>query len=375
MTTASLTSAAPVVRASALAPLPEALAWVEAHTTVLDAETLDTATSLGRVLAEAVISPVDWPVADCAAIEGYAVRASDTEGAGEYSPIPLDAAPIAPGVALPSNMDAVLPLAAAEAVVDTLHVSAAVAVGANVARRGSEVRARHEAIPAGAVLRAQELALLALLGVGRVAVVRRPRVGLVVFGHAGPDALTPLLRALVAGDGGVAEALPGEYGADWARAGRFDLVMLAGRSGEGLGDDAPDALRHAGGTLDLHGVALRPGETAGLGRLGEVPVVLLPGMPLACLSAYAMLAAPALRRLSGRTAPAVREVPLTRRISSAVGFTELVRVRVRDNEAAPLAGPEGGGLIGAVQADGFVVMPDGSEGFDAGRIVTVHPYP
>ena len=103
-------------QASSRAPLSEALAWIDAHAAQLGMETLDAATGLGRVLATAVISSGDWPAADCAAIDGYAVRASDTEGAGDYSPIPLIAAPIAPGMALPPGTDAVLPLAAARAI-------------------------------------------------------------------------------------------------------------------------------------------------------------------------------------------------------------------------------------------------------------------
>lgn len=356
-----------------LTPLAEALAWVDAHTAPLGPETLDVAIAGGRVLASAIGSPGGWPAADCATVDGYAVRASDTDGASAYSPVPLAAITVTPGTVLPPGTDAVLPLAAADTMAGTIHATTPVAPGAGTVRRGSEVAPGQDAIPAGAVLRAPELALMTLLAVARVPVVRQPRVGLVVFGHAGPDALTPMLRLLVGQDGGVAEALPGEYGTDWARAGRFDLVLLAGRSGEGAGDDAPKALRHAGGTLDLHGVAMRPGETAGLGRLGDVPVVLLPGVPLACLSAHVVLASRAVRRLAGRAMPGTTEARLTRRISSALGYTDLVRVRLHDGAATPLAGPEGGGLIGAVRADGYVMVPDGSEGVDAGATVLVHP--
>lgn len=360
------------MRLATRTPLADALAWVDAHTAPLGLETLDVAIAGGRVLATAIASPGDWPSANCATMDGYAVRASDTDGAGEYSPVPLDAILVEPGVALPPGTDAVLPLGAADAGSGTLHATAPVAPGAGVARRGSEIAASQEAIPADTVLRAQELALLTLLGVGRVALTRQPHVGMVVFGHAGPDALTPMLRRLIEEDGGIAEALPGEYGADWARAGRFDLVLLAGHSGEGAGDDAPDALRHAGGTLDLHGVALRPGETAGLGQLGDVPVLLLPGMPLACLSAYIVLASRAIRRLGGRALPGTVPARLTRRISSALGFSDLVRVSLHDDAATPLASPDGGGLLSAVRADGHVLAPDGSEGMDAGATVPVY---
>ena len=354
-------------------PLADALAWVDAHTAPLGPETLDAAIAGGRVLAEAVTSTGGWPTMDCAMVDGYAVRASDTDGAAGYSPAPLTAIPVIPGAAMPPGTDAVLPFIAAETITSMVQATSPVASGAGVAQRGSEIATGQEAIAAGIVLRAPELALLALLGVNRIALLQQPHVGVVVFGHAGPDALTPMLRRLVEEDGGVAEALPGEYGADWARAGRFDLVLLAGRSGEGARDDAPDALRHAGGSLDLHGVALRPGETAGLGLLGDVPVVLLPGMPLACLSAYWMMASRAVRRLGGRGLPGTVTARLTRRISSTLGFSDLVRVRLHDGAATPLASPDGGGLVSAVRADGYVLVPDGSEGMEAGATVLVHP--
>jgi molybdopterin molybdotransferase len=340
----------------------------------LTTERIAVADAAGRVLAAPVASPVDWPDADCAASDGYAVHAAETEGASEYSPMPLQRhAPIAAGQPMPAGTDAVLPFAAAQPGGPLLDALAPIARGAGVARRGSAMRMDGAAVAAG-TLHPQALALLLALGVDTVAVVRRPLVGLVVAGpKSGPDLLTPMLQALVARDGGVAKAMTlAAAGADL-----IDLILLVGRSGAGSDDGMPLALADAGGMLDMHGIAVRPGDSAGVGRMGGIPVLLLPGAPHACLAIYDLLAARAVRRMA-RMQPgepyASGERMLSRKAVSAVGFTDIVQVSASDTHASPLGPAEAGTLATAVQADGFIVVPESSEGFPPGATVRVHIY-
>lgn len=343
------------------APFASALAWVEAHTAALSAEA--GVPTVGRVLARAVESPADWPARDRAAIDGHAVRAEATEGAGDYNPLPLDATAIASGAAMPDGTDAVLPFA-------LLQGGAAVGPVARadgVERRGSGLRAGGVAVAAGP-LRPQDVALLMVLGLDRVELVRRTRVGLVVAGaRGGPDVLSPLLTALVGRDGGVAQSVA------WP-AQDADLVLVVGRTGAGLDDDAALNLVEAGGTVDLHGIAMAPGGSAGCGRIGAVPVLLLPGAPHDAFAAYDLLAAPAIRRRAGLPEQpyGLVERRLDRKIVSAVGLTELVPVRFDGTAATPL-GPAAS-LADLVRADGFVLVPDGSEGFAAGTMVPIRAY-
>lgn len=357
------------------APLAEALAWIDAHTAALPGEQVGLAGAFGRVLAAPVASPVDWPGVDCAATDGYAVRAAETEGAGEYNPLPLEAHTlIAAGSPMPPGSDAVLPFASVEADGPSLHALAPVARGAGVDRSGSLARMGGVVAAAG-TLRPQDVAWLLALGVGRVAVVRRPLVALAVAGpKSGPDVLTPTLQALVARDGGTAEAarLPALGPALGA-----DLILIAGRTGTGADDNAPSLLVDAGGVLDVHGIAVRPGDSAGLGRIGSIPALLLPGAPNACLAAYDMLAARAIRRLAGmQPVEPYRSIEcvLGRKAVSAVGFTDLIQVSVARTLATPLGPADAGGLSGAVQADGFIVVPETSEGFPAGATVRAYMY-
>ena len=372
-------------------PLRQALRWIEANTAALGPETVGVEFAAGRVLSSALAGRKDVPSADCAAVDGYAIHAADSEGASDYNPLTLALVDLPDGGALPPSSacvavagtplplaaDAILPFDTADATGSgTLDITVAAARGTGVDRRGSELREGAEILPARRFLRPPDVALLGSLGIVEVDVVRQPRVGLVVAGaKGGGDALTPALRALVARDGGVVAGC-GQAALAGAVAGA-DLVLVAGRSGAGVDDAAAAGIRASGGRLSFHGVAMRPGDTAGLGQLGNVPVVLLPGAPLACFAAYDMLAARAVRRMAGL--PALPPYPmadavLDRKIVSSIGFTDLVRVRMSGGHAFPLGSAESGGLASLVRADGFVIVPEASEGFAPGSVVRVHLY-
>jgi molybdopterin molybdotransferase len=346
------------------APLAAAWAWLDA-VPLGPPETVPAASALGRVTAAPVASPADQPDRDYAARDGYAVRAADTEGASAYAPIPLPAVPIVAGAALPPGTDAVLEPDAFDGA-----ALVSLAPGEGVVRQGEQVRRGDPAIPPGTRLRPDHIALLAELGIASLPVRHAPRVWLRIAGpKSGADTLTPLLAGLLARDGAAAS-----FGASLS--GTADLIVLAGRSGPGPDDDAPAVLEAAGGRLDLHGIAIRPGGTSRLGWLDDVPVLLLPGEPLACLGAYTLLAARLVRRLAGLPFPPGRPIVVTlrRKIVSAIGVTDLARVSLHGDEAVPLGPPEDGGLAGAARADGFVVVPEASEGHAAGSLVTVHPF-
>ncbi|HZU88162.1 MAG TPA: molybdopterin-binding protein [Stellaceae bacterium] len=394
----------------------EALRWIDAEARRLDAEEIAVGEAAGRVLAAPVTAVADAPPQDRAAIDGFAVRAGDSLGAGDYDPVilrlaeaapaiaPGHAVPVAAGAAWPPGADAVLPFEQAQAQGNRIEVFAPVAAGAGIARRGQEARAGAVLLDAGHVLRPGDPGLLAALGIGRVAVVRRPRVRLVVAGAkgAGRDANGPIVSDLAARDGGLVTALASGV-ADQAAIARelatpgADAILVTGRSGTGEDDVAPLALAETG-DLAIHGIALRPGGSTGLGRApargpspraedsparlgragapeGGVPVILLPGEPLACLAAYELFAGRLLRGLGGRGAAfphRICEVELAGKIVSIIGFVEFRLVRLAGGGAEPLAAPEGDGLVALLHADGFVVVPAPLEGYAPGTRIRVH---
>lgn len=388
------------------APVSAAWAWLDGQSAVPKPDVVLLAEATGRVLAEAIVISSDPPGRPRSTENGYAVRAVECDGANAYNPLVLalvepgtdelalgSACPVASGWTLPSGADAVLPFEAAQPGVRSLEVLAPVAPGTGIERRRYGLLAGTTLLQRGQRLRPQDMGCLAAMGVSSVPVVRRPRVAMVVPGaKSGPDALTPLLRALLARDEALVESISAESGNDPALATALtnpriegcELVLLAGRSGAGLDDTAAPAVNAAGGALALHGLALRPGSATGLGTLprglghetsDRVPIVLLPGDPFACLVAYDMLAARLVRRLAGAD-PAlpypVAEYELARKIVSGIGTLEIVPVRLAGSQVLPIGADAG--LAGAVQADGFVVVAEASEGHAAGARVRVHLY-
>ena len=350
--------------------LAEALGWIGSGLAALGAERIAIGAAVGRVLASPC-GGAAWPGVDRAAVDGYGVRAGLTEGASEYNPLPVvDAMLLAVGAAIPPGVDAVAPYSAVHCRGAVLEALVPVACGAGIERRGGDAGAGLQ-VPAG-LLRPDAVALLQLLGVEWVEVVRRPGVAIVVAGaKTGPDVLTPLLGRLVADDGGMA----GFHASPAAVPAGADLVLLAGRSGCGWDDDMAHRLAAAGGVLDQHGIAVRPGDSAGLGWLNGAPVVLLPGSPAAAVAIYDLLGGPAVQTLAGRAA-APRGVQqgavLERKITSAIGFADVVRVRLDGGRATPLGPADAGGLARVVLSDGWVLVPEGQEGFAAGSAVVVN---
>jgi len=390
-----------------------ALAWLDAQLGLLGVEVVALRTAAGRVLTDAVVSDVDVPGFDRATMDGYAVRAESTEGASSYNRLPLtvigDSLPGRPfpgtvgvgqsvrimtGAPLPIGCDAVLPAEWIESTEATTAVCALAAVspGKHVGRRGEDIVRGTTLFRAGRELRPQDLGVLSSVGVGEVRVASRPRVRLVVTGNellpSGSqshdcrivDANGPMLAALVERDGGLVD-FPGLVRDEPdailnALNAEADVIIVSGGSSVGIEDLAPTILaRH--GELAIHGIAMRPSSPTGLGRLGHRLVFLLPGNPVSCLCAYDFFAGRAIRALGGRAKAwpyRSTRARLAHKISSPIGRLDYARVQVADGSVEPLAVGGASVLSSTTRADGFVIVPDDSEGFAAGADVDVWLY-
>ena len=366
--------------------------WADAWPLPQHTETLRVTEAAGRVLATSPVATRDHPPTTRAACDGYALRAADTLGASDYSPLPLELSPapervgrgqllpVDDGDPLPEGADAVLPLDQADPAGRLLEVATGLAPGDGVEHAGQECRTGDALLTPDRRLRPQDLARLALAGIETVAVRRRPRVRLLLAGRWERDADGPMLAALIGRDGG--EVIDQRVTADPAGLtpallqADADLILVAGGTGLAARDCAVAALR-AVGQVDHDGVAIHPGGSVVLGQSGAAPVLLLPGTPLACLCAYDLLAARLLRRLAGRPDAMPyrqRELRLARKIASRIGQLEIARVRIDGTSAEPIATAEGRVLATAVQADGFVLVPAHSEGYPQDSRVDVYLY-
>ena len=374
--------------------LVDAWAWLDACPDAMGSEAVPLHHAFGRVLPAPLTFPADRPERDLALVDGHAVHAESTLGASTYNPLFLTIVPngmaLAAGCAsvchagetLPSGADAVLPIEVGEAVGTALEVCDAIPVGFGVGRKGHAARHGEVAIEAGRQLGAPQIALAASLGATQLIVRRRPVVTIVLAGPKPPaiEALGLAISTLVARDGGAMDCARRHD--DLARTlscvAPADLFLVVGRSGWGEDDDAVHVIAAAGGRIEHHGLALTPGGSAGLGWLGGVPLLLLPGDPLSALVTYELLAGRLLRRLAGRASGfpyPVQRLVLSRKIASPVGVSEFVPVVCHGSSAEPLALAPADGLVGYARADGFLVVPAGLEGYAPGALVDVVTMP
>ncbi len=387
-------------------------AFLAEHANALEGETVPLLECVGRVLAEAVEAEVDVPGFARSAMDGYALRGEESFGASSYEAIrlrvvgvslpgaayegelrPGEVVRIMTGAPLPEAADAVVKAEVCEEADGYVSITAAVAPMKNVGAIGEDIAKGEEVLPAGRRLRPQDAGLLSSIGRAAVWCVRSPRVRLVVTGDellpagsmpAGSrivDSNSVVLRALIRRDGG--SALPFEILPDQPAKireamadDRADVVLVSGGTSVGQEDHAPRLLSELG-TLEFHGISMRPSSPTGIGRIGSRLVFLLPGNPVSCLAAYEFFAGPTIRALGGRARrwPHRRVlVPLARKISSEIGRTDYVRVAIEAGRAVPLATSGASILSSTVRAAGAVVVARELEGMAEGRVVEVLLY-
>jgi putative molybdopterin biosynthesis protein len=384
----------------------------------LPAETLPLAESLGRVLARDVASPIDVPPFDRALVDGFALRAADTEGANAAQPRRLTlnreilacgaapsltvaagtATPIATGGVIPRGADAVVMVEQTEFLEDTLaiDVSGPVRPGQFVGYAGADMASGETVLRKGAVVTAREIGMLAACGLPEVAVVRRPRVAVLSTGDelvapgdglrpgAIYDSNGPIVAASVAENGG--EAVPLGIVRDDEAAleaalrdalARGDLVVLSGGTSKGAGDVSHRILSRLGGPgILVHGVALKPGKPLCLAVAEGKAVVVLPGFPTSAMFTFHEFVVPLVRALAGlppREEEAV-QARLPQRLTSELGRTEFVMASLAQGAdgAVALPLPKGSGSVTAFsQADGFFAVPAARSGMEAGETVSV----
>lgn len=388
-----------------LLSLEHALQLVLERARALPAEPVALERAAGRVLAEAAHALVDLPPFASSAMDGYALRASDTPGrlpvvfrvaAGTPAPRPLEpreAMAIATGGVVPTGADAVIPQ---EYVVDSenaIEISEPVAVGANVRPRGGDVGAGDVVVEAGTALGAAQLGALAAAGIAEVACTRRPRAAVLTTGTelrppgeplaAGQvyEANGLMLAAQLAGAGAEVERLAAV--ADDERAHRqalerglaADVLVTSG----GVSVGPHDLVRRVEAELGVEevfwGVAVKPGKPVSFGVLRSTLVFGLPGNPVSSLVTCELFVLPALRAMQGAAAPGPQFEAgrLARAVRRDPRRDELMRARssVADGGVVldPVTGQESHMIARAAEADSLVLVPAGDGELPAGSPV------
>lgn len=404
-------------------PPDEARALLFSHLTQrLPAESISTAAALGRVTAEPLYAPHPLPAFRRSTMDGFAVRAVDTYGASATLPAFLtvvgevrmgvaadvvikvgQAALVHTGGMIPETADAVVQvewtqlMGRDEQFPYEIEVLKAVADGQNVLQVGEDVRQGEQILPAGHLIRPQDLGGILALGITEVAVSRRPRVAVMATGDevvepsetAEPGQIRDINSYTVAGQirqaGGIPVLqgiVPDELGAlktaAEAALAENDMLIMSAGSSVSVRDMTVQVIDSLGqpGVL-FHGVATRPGKPTIVGVIGGKLVLGLPGNPVSAMIQFEMFGVPAVWRVQGlHSAPrrGIVTAKVSQNISSESGREDYVPARLEETAEGLIAIPVFGKsnlIYTLINADGILKVPINKSGLEVGEFVEV----
>ncbi len=366
----------------------------------------------GRILARDYYSEVDVPPFDRATMDGYAVKAEDTFGAEEDSPVALKvvgkvetgelpevevengcAVEISTGAVMPKGANAVVMVEHTSRRGDVVYVYEPVPPGANVMSAGSDIMAGELVVRKGTKLTAREIGVLAAVGIESVEVVKKPVVAIIATGNelVSPgnrlefgkiyDVNSYAIASAVLENGGIPILLG--IARDDEREIRkkiaeglekADVVLLSGGTSAGVGDMVYRILEEFGDVI-VHGIAVKPGKPTVIAVSNGKPIIGLPGYPTSALMIFYIIVAPLLRRLAGMEDEKPKSVKarVPFRIQSATGRREFLPVNLVEAEgfvAYPFT-DYSGAISTLAEADGFVEIPENKVFLEEGEEVDV----
>lgn len=364
-----------IQRIARLTPLGAVLALIEARVDAVPPRMLRPVGVHRLTLAEDV-GALQHPPLAIALRDGFAVDSAAIADAGPYGPVALTAAArrIDAGEPMPSGTDAVLPLDAVTLRGQSAEALATVSPGEGVLLAGGDATPQTSLRRAGQRVRVIDIAAISAAHIEGVS-IREPRIGIALGGVGGTRVINAALAMLVHAVFAVGGSVPrNPIMLDAALADQqTDAIIAVGGTGSGRGDTAVQNLARIG-QVEMHGIAVSPGETAAFGFVGKRPVLLVPGRLDAALTAWLLIGRHLVAKLAGGTTEfTAATLPLKRKITSTIGMTELIPVRCVDGMAEPL-GSSYLSFTALTRSDGWIVIPADSEGFAAGTQVAVQPW-
>ncbi len=409
--------------------IEEALERILQHVEVMPAEDRALHEALGQVLAEDVVAGFDIPPLDNTAMDGYAVRATDTKGASEADPIELEvigevaagyvfdgdvrpgtAVRIMTGAPLPTGSDSIVPFEETDepfekppegsrSLAASVRVFKAAQPGANIRRAAEDIAAGQTVVRRGTVLRAPEIGVIASVGQARVMVIRRPVVAVLSTGDellepGQPrsaaqiyDANAESVSALVRRYGGVPRPLGIARDTVDALTAKIheglDADMLITSAGVSRGDyDVVKDVLMREGEIDFWTVAMKPGKPLAFGcfdRDGrKIPHIGLPGNPVSAMVAFELFGRPAMYKMMGKRdwrRPTVRAITRDRIVNRNDPRVFLARCIVSERDGryyASLTGEQGSGILTSMmRANALTLIPAEVDVVEAGEEIEV----
>lgn len=365
-------------------------------------ETINTVDGNHRITAKAVYAHICAPHYNACAMDGIALDASLTFGATDTRPVTLNPDQfkwVNTGDPLPEGCDAVVMV---EDVIEqsdqTVQLYSAAVPWQHIRQIGEDIAAGDMIVPSFTELTPAVLGAMLAAGVLEVEVIKKPLVGIIPTGNELVSPKTDpeegdiiefnstILKGMLEDWGCEAVVYPiipddPERIRDGLRRAQqeCDFVLLNAGSSAGKKDYSYDAISSVGDVI-LHGIAIRPGKPAVLGRSIRdekvVPLVGLPGYPVSAILVMEELVRPALNLLLAKPEPVKQKADavVSRRLTSSLKYLEFIRARVGKVDGKLVVVPlnRGAGVVSSfVKADGIVEVPQNKEGYEAGELVPV----
>ena len=392
----------------------EAKGVIEIFPMELKTEMVEIDGAQGRVLGQDIVSREAIPPFARSLVDGYAAKAKDTQGAKETSPAFLNlkgevkigeraltavsegnSVYVSTGSMLPEGSDAVVMQEHTRRMSDAVEITRAVFQGENICYEGEDIQIGKTTLQKGKRITPLDMGILAALGVSRVSVYRKPEIALISSGDeiVGIDETPPFGKVRDINRYTVSGLLKKE-GAQVTFLGRarddireiteklesarnYDMILISGGSSKGERDFITASIEKLGGLIIFHGINIKPGKPTIFGKLFGKPVFGLPGHPGSCVMVTVRFVLTLVRRLQGEIFHTEKTVSgtLTTNVPSSYGIEEYTRVTLEKTDESCLVTPifsKSAVISPLAYADGYIIVPEGTEGLEKGETVEVH---
>ncbi len=393
----------------ALIPYQKAKEIIDQHIQpITRTESVPIDDAINRVLAEDLVATMTVPPFNRAAMDGYAVKAKDTFGAGQFKPKVFkivgevhagekpdkkiksgECLQISTGAVMPDGADSVMMVEDTEREGTQVKIFKSVTPGSNVGKMGEDIKEGTVVLEAGVLLDAGKVGVLASQGLTRVNVFEKPRIAVLPTGEEvvpvgkklKPGQLYDInshtISSLVITNGGIPVKIgiagdkAEELRATIKEALKNDIVVLSGGSSVGERDLLVDVIEGWGEVL-FHGVQVKPGKPTIFAMIDGKPLMGMPGYPTSCLINSYLFLMPALRKMA-HLAPRKGDIvkaKLSRSVPGSTGRRQFLTVKLVGDEAVSVF-KESGAITSIAEADGYIEIPENIDLLEKGEVVTV----
>jgi molybdopterin molybdotransferase len=392
----------------------EALDLINAFPTSLHTEVVSIDESLDRIIAEDIIAYENIPPFSRSLVDGYAIKVKDAQGAKETNPALLfykgeirigkdtnailddgSCIYISTGAMMPEGADGVVMQEYTRRMGDAVEIIKATHKGENIIFTGEDIKQDSIVLKRGKRITPFDIGVLAALGMADVWSYKKLKIALISSGdeiiaidkEPAPGQIRDINRYTIVNIlrrtcsditfVGITRDNPEDIREHLHNAHESDMILVSGGSSKGERDYITASIEELGGTILFHGVNIKPGKPTIFASLWEKPVFGLPGHPVSCIMALARFVLPLVRRFQGETWLHEKRTKgvLANNIPSSYGIEEYVRVEIAYDDAECKVTPlfsKSSVISSLSQATGYVIVPEGKEGFEKGEEVVVY---